>query len=287
MVRIDGHKESSASARWAHVLLRVARPLPQDRLSPSPERSDALRVAGSVWPDRPSVVLRLAARAHGLDEGLDERFARAPARLLDWSQRDPWSPDPDDAQTVLLASMVLLERIEYQSFSDYFHGTAMVLRDALTDPEDLATIAATVRWESLVRLWVQTPDQRLEAWRTHVKSIARDVESWDVAEYENTLDIRSRLQRDVSLISWHGEAAWREHIEPVDQAFKAISERQDVPLVLSLRGAPVGWWHYRLPVDAPPSFGGDWSWNIDPDQYVRGPHPDNRLAALVKSRFTV
>ena len=37
------------------------------------------RVAQS-WPERPSVVLRLAAVAHRLEEGLDERLAEAPAR---------------------------------------------------------------------------------------------------------------------------------------------------------------------------------------------------------------
>ncbi len=49
----------------------------------------------------------------------------------------------------------------------------MILRDALTGPEDLSTIASLVRWESLKRREVSTPDRLLERWRASVSSLAR------------------------------------------------------------------------------------------------------------------
>ena len=62
------------------------------------------RVAQS-WPERPSVVLRLAAVAHRLEEGLDERLAEGPARLSALAGRDPWTRRGEAARTVLLAAL--------------------------------------------------------------------------------------------------------------------------------------------------------------------------------------
>lgn len=130
-------------------------------------------------------MLRLAAVAHGLEAGLDERLARAPDRLTECAGRDPWSIEPDEAQSILLAALVRAEQIDYRLFVPE-RATPMVLRDALADPEDLATVGAIVRWETLMRLSVSTPDALLHSWRTHVSSLARDASTWDVSEYENT-----------------------------------------------------------------------------------------------------
>lgn len=70
------------------------------------------------------------------------------------------------------------------------------------------------------------------------------------------------------MLSWEGQAQWREHIEPVDDAFRACTELQAVPLALT--GAhPGGWWHYRIPVGTSGSSGFK-IWPIPPTRYVGG-----------------
>jgi hypothetical protein len=254
------------------VLLRwLAGHFLPDRFSVG-ERSEALRRIALRWPAEPSPLLRLAAVAHGLEEGLDERLAGAPEQLAAWAARDPWSVEPDEAETLRLAALVCLEPLEYASFAPNYMGTPMVLRDALTDPEDISTVAAMIRWESLERLEVSTPDRLLLIWDTHVSSFARNGhKGWESYEYPNTLDVRGHLQRFVAALSWAGQEQWREHIEPVDEAFRACTERQDVPLALTLDAKPGGWWRYRLPVGAAGLPG--WAiWPVEPKRYVSGRH---------------
>lgn len=251
------------------VLLRyLAVDFLPDRFSVG-ERSEALRRIALRWPAEPSPLLRLAAVAHGLEEGLDERLAGAPEQLAAWAARDPWSVEPDEAETLRLAVLLCLEPLEYAAFAPNY-GTPMVLRDALTDPEDISTVAAMVRWESLERLEVRTPDRLLLIWHTHVSSFASEGHSgWDPAEYSDSLARRERLQGYVAALSWAGQAQWREHIEPVDEAFRACTERQEVPLVLTGETKAGGWWQYRLPVGAAASPG--WAiWPVEPKRYVSG-----------------
>jgi len=81
------------------VLLRwLAGHFLPDRFSVG-ERSEALRRIALRWPAEPSPLLRLAAVAHGLEEGLDERLAGAPEQLAAWAARDPWSVEPDEVET--------------------------------------------------------------------------------------------------------------------------------------------------------------------------------------------
>lgn len=234
------------------------------------ERSEVLHRTALRWPSEPSPLLRLAAVAHGLDEGLDERFAGAAQQLAAWAARDPWSVEPGEVETLRLATLVCLEPLEYASFVPNYE-TPMVLRDALSDPEDLSTIAAMVRWESLERREVTTPDRLLLSWRGRVSSVAREGHRSDPSEYCDTLDHRGHLQRFVAALSWPGQAQWRELIEPVDEAFRACTERQDVPLALTGDAKAGGWWRYRLPVGAAASPG--WAiWPVEPKHYVTGRH---------------
>ena len=222
------------------------------------------------WPSEPSPLLRLAAVAHGLEEGLDKRFAGAPAELAALAVRHPRSAEPDEVETLRLANLVCLEPLEYASFVSNYE-TPMVLRDALTDSEDISTIAAMVRWESLERLEVTTPDRLLLSWRGHVSSVAREGNRGDSSEYRNTLDLRGHLQRFVAALSWAGQAQWRQHIEPVDEAFLVCTEHQDVPLAFTGDAKAGGWWRYRLPVGAAASPG--WAiWPVEPKCYVSAGH---------------
>ena len=211
--------------------------------------------------------MRLAAVVHGLEEGVYERFAGTPEQLAAWAERDPWRVEPDEVRTLRLASLACLEQLEYASFVPNYE-TPMVLRDALTRPEDISTIAAMVRWESLERLEVTTPDRLLLIWRTHVSFIPRTGHrGWESAEYSSTLGGRGHLQRFVAALSWAGQAQWREHIEPVDEAFRACTERQEVPLALTADAKAGGWWHYMLPVGAAAAPG--WAiWPVEPKRYV-------------------
>lgn len=230
------------------------------------EQQEVLGRVALVCPAAPSTLLQLAAVAHGLDDGLGERLANARQQLVAWSSRDPWTVEPDEADTLRLAALVCLEQIDYRSFVSAYE-LPMVLRDALTDPEDCATIAAMVRWESLDRLAVTTPDHTLRTWQIHVASFERGWQGWDPAEYRNTLDVRGHLQRFAAALSWAGQAQWREHIEPVDEAFGGCSERQEIPLTLTLDAQPGGWWRYRLPIGAAAAPG--WpTWPIASTDYV-------------------
>lgn len=239
-------------------------------LYPAAERGEVLERVARQWPEQPSPLLRLAAVARHLDQGLDERFAGAPQQLAGWAGRDPWSVTPEEGETLALAGLVCLEQIEYASFVPSF-DTPMVLRDALTGLEDLSAIAAMVRWESLERGELSTPDRLLQSWRRQVSSLAREGHSGlDSSEYFNLLDIRGHLQRFCARLSWAGQAQWREHIEPVDEAFRGCTERQEVPLALTGSADPGGWWRYRLPPGAKSS---DWKiWPIEPTRYVAGGH---------------
>ncbi len=235
------------------------------------ERNEVLQRSRGRWPEQPSVLLRLAAVAYDLEKVLDERFAAAPQQLVAWASRDPWSVEPDESETLRLAALVCLEQLDYVSFVPSY-GTPMVLRDALTGREDLATVAAMARWDSLARLEVSTPDRLFASWTSEVTSLARDGhERLDSSEYDNMLDIRGYLQRFVAALSWAGQAQWREQIETVDETFRSCTDHQDIPLALSLHGEPGGWWRYRLPSGAPASPG----WAIcplRPDRYVAGYH---------------
>ncbi len=93
------------------------------------------------WPEEPSALLRLAAVPHDLDEALDERCSGAPEQLAAWAAREPWSVEPEEGRALLLAALVCLERLDYWSFAPS-NGTPTVLRDALTGPEDISTVAA-------------------------------------------------------------------------------------------------------------------------------------------------
>lgn len=268
---MEGLANRDSLERDAYLLRLLSQTLPPERRGPSAsEREEILNRVIHRWPDQPSAVLRLAAVAHDLEERLDERFVRAPGQLTAWAARDPWKVAPDEAKTLLLAALVRLEQVEYSSLvpSD---PTPMVLRETLTEPDDLATIGAMVRWEALTRLHVSTPDGLLLSWRRHVTSIAHEGDRGDAAEYHNTLDIRGHLQRFSAALSWAGLARWREHIEPVDDAFRACTERLDVPLALTLDARPGGWWRYRLPVGVSASPGAWARWGIEPARYVTGP----------------
>ncbi len=143
------------------------------------ERDEVLHCAAARWPSEPSALIRLAAVAHGLEDGLDERFAEAPETLPAFLGRQPWSVGPSDAQTLRLAVLVCLDRLDYASFAPSY-GTPMALRAALTGSEDLATMAAMVRWESLERMRISTPDGLLFSWTKHVSLIAgRGYADWD------------------------------------------------------------------------------------------------------------
>jgi hypothetical protein len=239
------------------------------------ERDEVLHRAAAQWPSEPSALLRFAAVAHGIEDGLDERFAEAPERLTALVGRQPWSVEPREAQTLGLAVLVCLERLDYASFAPHY-GTSMVLRDALTGSEDLATMAAIVRWESLERMGVSIPDRLLDSWTREVSSIAgKGHAGTDPNEYINTLDIRDHLQRFVAVLSWVGHEQWRPLIEPVDDSFRGCTERQEVPLVLNGHAEPGGWWRYRLPVGAADLPG--WraiQWRaiqrLEPERYVAG-----------------
>jgi hypothetical protein len=257
------------------------------RLSVGPDRTE---VSGSErrelfehallrWPAQPSVLLRLASVAHGLDDGLDERLAGAPDQLADCAGRDPWRLEPNEAQTVLLAAVVRAEQFDYESFVPD-GDLPMALRDSLTDPDDLSTIAAMVRWETMMRLSASTPDALLRSWRTHVSSIARNASSWDISEYDNTLDIRTHLQEFSAVLSWVGQAQWREHIEPVDEAFRACTERHDAPLALKPRVTPGEWWRYRVPAGDPQPFRERARRSLDARRYVAGPMGYGRFGGL-------
>lgn len=233
------------------------------------EREAVLSRSTSSWPAQPSPLLRLAAIAHDLEDGLDEHFGSAPQQLAALSVRDPWTVEPDEAATLRLAALVCLEKIDYRSFVSAY-DVPMVLRDALTDPEDLATIAATVRWQSLERMRVATPDEALMTWRRRVALYEREWEGWHV-EWDDTLDVRGHLQRYAGVLSGAGQAQWREHIEPIDDAFRTCTERQDIPLALTNEPRPGGWWDYRLPAGAAAVPG--WSsWPISPRRYVTRGH---------------
>ncbi len=178
-----------------------------------------------------------------------------------------------------LATLVCLEQIEYESFVPSFVEAPMVLRDALTLAEDLSTVAAMVRWEALESRRVWTPDQALQVWARVVSGLARRSASGlnedgglvEQAEYSNDLDARRHLQRYVAVLSWTGQAQWREHIEPVDQVFRDHTERQEIPLVLVSDAKPGAWWDYRLPIGVPASD--PWVlWPIKPTRYVAGRH---------------
>ncbi len=264
---IEGSASNPSLERDAAVLRWLAGHDLPDLFSVG-EGSDVLHRTALRWPAEPSPLLRLAAVAHGLEERLDERFAGAPERLVAWAARDPWSVEPDEVETLRLATLVCIEALEYASFLPNYE-TPMVLRDALSDPEDISTIAAMVRWESLQRREVTTPDRVLLIWRTHVSFLARGHSEWDAAEYVATLEYRGHLQRYVAALSWAGQAQWREHIEPVDEAFGACTERQDVPLALTGDAKAGGWWRYRLPVGAATSPG--WAiWPVNAKSYVSG-----------------
>jgi hypothetical protein len=183
--------------------------------------------------------------------------------------------------TVLLAALVRAEQIDYRSFVPA-RDTPMTLRDALTDPDDMATIAAVVRWETLMRLGVSTPDRLLESWRRHVASIARDAASWDPSEYENTLDIRSHLQRFAGVLSWAGQAQWREHIEPADKIFRTCTERRAAPLALAgaREALPAEWWRYRHPIGFSAEDRDLLASDVKPDRYVSAPTRFSDRAAL-------
>jgi hypothetical protein len=216
-------------------------------------------------------VLRLAAVAHGLEDGLDERFAQAPARLTELSARDPWTADAATVRTVLLAALVRAEQIDYGSFVPAA-DTPMTLRDALADPDDMATVAAVVRWETLMRLGVSTPDRLLDSWLRHVASIARDAGTWDPSEYVNTLDIRSHLRRFAGVLSWAGQAQWREHIEPADETFRACTERRAAPLALAggREASPAEWWRYRHPIGFSAEDRDALTTDVEAGRYVSG-----------------
>lgn len=173
---------------------------------------------------------------------------------------------------MLLVALVRADQIDYGSFVPA-SDTPMTLRDALTDPDDIATIAAVVRWETLMRLGVSTPDRLLASWLRHVASIARDAGSWDPSEYENTLDIRSHLQRFAGVLSWVGQAQWREHIEPADETFRACTERRAAPLALAggREATPAEWWRYRHPIGFSAQDRDQLARDVEPDRYVSGP----------------
>jgi hypothetical protein len=235
------------------------------------EQTEALARATLAWPAEPSPLLRLAAVAHGLDDGLDERLAMAPRQLAALATRDPWTVEPDEAATLRLAALVRLEQLDYRSFIPSYE-LALPLRDALTDPEDRQVIAAMVRWESLVGMGVKTPDRTLLIWRTHVASLyERGWEGWSPPEYESTLSWRGHLQRLAAALSWTGQAQWRTHIEPIDDDFRACTEHQDMPLALTIDAQPGGWWYYRLPTGA--AAEPEWpTWPISPKRYVTRGH---------------
>lgn len=242
------------------------------------DRNSTLHRLGLLWPAEASALLQLAAVAHGLEDALSERLTSAPGRLAAWSSREPWTVESDEARTLRLAVLVCLEQLDYRSFVPV-SDIPMVLRDALGDSEDLVTIAAMVRWESLERLEVTTPDRTLETWRRHVLSLERGWEGWDHAEYHNTLDVRGHLQRFVAALTWAGQERWREHLEPVDEAFRACTERQQIPLALTPDARPGGWWRYRLPTGAAAAPG--WStWPIRPTRYVTRAHGRGGLGTI-------
>lgn len=239
------------------------------RLPPADERRAAFARVSAMWPAEPSAVLRVGAKANSLDEDFDERFGAAPAQLRAWSTRQSWAPGTSEDPTLRLASLMLLDRLDYVAFIDA-KDTPMSLRDGLSDPDDLAAISAAVRWESVLRRHLVLPDVLLRSWSTHVASIARDWTSWDSSEYANTLDIRSHLQHHASLLSWRGQEQWRQHVEPVDDAFRACTERRDVPVTLSHDLRPGGWWTYRVPVGAPRRLVVH---RLDCDKFFPGPRP--------------
>jgi hypothetical protein len=246
---------------------------------PEGEQGDLFRRVLARWPDEASPLLRLAALAHGLDEDLETRLPQAPQQLAELSGRDPAGLKPDETRTILLAALVRAEQFDYPSFvSD--RGTSLVLRDALTDREDLAAVGAIVRWETLMRLSVSTPDDLLRSWSKHVSSLARDARHWDVAEYDNTLDIRGHLQRLSASLSCAGQGQWREHIEPADDVFRGCTERVDAPLVLAPRAEPAGWWRYRVPAVEAERFREGVARTIDARRYVGAPDARGRAGKL-------
>lgn len=238
------------------------------------ERDEVLHRVAACWPSELSPLVRLAAVAHDLEEALEERFARAPGRVAAFAGRAPWSVEPGEVETLRLAVLVCLDQIDYASWVPTY-GTPTTLRDALTGPEDLSTIAAMVRWESLERLEVSTPDRLLLSWGKHVSTLEARGHAGhagtDPSEYTNTLDIRDDLQRFVAVLSWGGQGEWRAHIEPVDDSFRGCTERQSVPLVLRGDAQPGGWWRYRVPVGAAGLPG--WAIRpIKPERYVAAGH---------------
>jgi hypothetical protein len=243
--------------------------------SSRPELTDSKRAALveralAHWPDRASPVLRLAAHAHGLAKHLRDRLAYTAAHLAELVAREPEALEPPDADCILLAALVRAEQFDYSSFESD-RGTAMVLRDALTDPEDVATVDAEVRWYALMGLRVRTPDDLLRSWARDAAALPEDA---DINEYDDTLDIRSHLQRLSASLSWAGQAQWREHIEPADEAFRRATERVDIPLVLGPRAEPAEWWRYRVPLGAPDLYRSQVAGTINPERYA--PAPDTR-----------
>jgi hypothetical protein len=214
----------------------------RDPVSPDQRRESVERVL-ERWPSTPSRLLALAAEAHGLGEHLGRLLDLGPS-LLPGVDAAP-DRESDEARTALLGALVRAEQLDYATFESD-GGIEMVLRDALTDPDDLATIGAKSRWQALLHLRVSTPDLSLRRW----SALAAKPELWktiDIAEWDNDLDSRSSLQAYAALLSWKGLSQWREHIEPVDEAFRAATTRIDTPLVLSdLR--PGEWWRYRVPL---------------------------------------
>lgn len=163
------------------------------------------------------------------------------------------------------------EQIDYGSFVPAA-DTPMTLRDALADPDDMATVAAVVRWETLMRLGVSTPDRLFDSWLRHVASIARDAGTWDPSEYVNTLDIRSHLRRFAGVLSWAGQAHRREHIEPADETFRACTERRAAPLALAggREARPAEWWRYRHPIGFSAEDRDALTTDVEADRYVSG-----------------
>lgn len=242
-------------------------------------RDEIVERALARWPARTSPVLELAAHAHGLAQDLDARLEYAEAHLAELVRRDPEGLEPNETQSILLAALVRAEQFDYASFESE-RGTPMVLRDALTDPEDVATVGAIVGWDALMRLNVSTPDSLLRSWARDAFSLAEEVDSLDIAEYDNTLDIRSHLQRLCGALSWAGQTQWREHIEPADDAFRAATERVATPLVLGPGAEPAEWWRYRAPAGGPERFRGQVARTIDPLRYAAGPDVRARHGAL-------
>jgi hypothetical protein len=92
------------------------------------------------------------------------------------------------------------------------------------------------------------------------------------ANTSNTLDIRSHLQRFAGVLSWTGQAQWREHIEPADEAFRACTERRAAPLALTggREASPAEWWRYRHPIGFSAEDRDALITDVDADRYVGG-----------------